>query len=86
MDNIISKKETKENTFFQGEYRNYNQDRKRKLEKELLFFLKENGLTISQAKDLFNNVINSLEYYGTLLTIAEYEKMTGRDVNFGLDK
>ena len=42
MDNIISKKETKETTFFQGEYRNCNQDRKRELETELLFFIKEN--------------------------------------------
>lgn len=77
-------KETKATKLFSGEYRNFTNERKDEIERELLFFIKENGLTISQAKELFINTINSLEHYGTLLTIADYEKLTGRDVNSGL--
>lgn len=78
---INSSENIKKETLFQGEYRNFNYDRKDELQKELLFLIKENGLTISQAKEIFTNTINLLEYYGILLTIADYEKLTGRDVN-----
>lgn len=70
-------------TLFQGTIANYNSNKQKELREKLLFFIKENGLTISQAKDLFTNVINSLEYYGTLLTIADYEKITSRNTKTG---
>ena len=73
----------KETNLFQNlfqEYRNYTNDRKDELQSELLFFIKENGLTIRQAKELFTDTINSLEYFGTILTVADYKRITGRDV------
>lgn len=74
----------KENALFHGEYKNCLYDTKDKLQTDLLFFIKENGLTISQAKELFINTINLLDDYGTILSIVDYERLTGRDVNDGL--
>lgn len=71
---------SKENTFFQGELRNFNGEEESKILDELLFFIKEKGLTVSQAENLLINATKMLGQYSTLLTIEDYEKITGKNV------
>lgn len=73
-------KNLKEKTLFQGNL-NYNSDKQHELLEQLIFFIKENGLTISQAKSLLKNAIESLDYYGTVITVEDYEKLTGKEFN-----
>ena len=68
----------KATTLYQGELKNYDSDEKRKMCEDILQYIKEKGLTISQARELLTNVINSLSIHATL--ISDYEKITGRDV------
>ena len=70
----------KATTLYQGELKNYDSDEKRKMCEDILQYIKEKGLTISQARELLTNVINSLSIHATLISIADYEKITGRDV------
>lgn len=70
----------KTTTLYQGELKNYDSDEKRKMCEDILQYIKEKGLTVSQARELLTNVINSLSVHATLISIADYEKITGRDV------
>lgn len=70
----------KEKTLYQGERKNYNSDEQDKMRKDILQYIKEKGLTVSQATDLLTCVINMMSNYATLISIADYEKLTGRDV------
>lgn len=72
---------SKQKTLFQGTLENFNSDKQRVLLDQLLFFIKENGLTISQAKSLFKDAIESLDCYGIVITIDDYEKLTGKEFN-----
>lgn len=70
----------KEKNLYQGEVKNYNSDEQDKMRKDILQYIKEKGLTVSQASDLLTCVINMMSDYATLISIADYEKLTGRDV------
>lgn len=70
----------KEKTLYQGELKNFNSDEQNKMRKDILQYIKEKGLTVSQATDLLTCVINMMSDYATLISIADYEKLTGRDV------
>lgn len=67
-------------TLYQGELKNYNSDEQDKMRKDILQYIKEKGLTVSQATDLLTCVIIMMSDYATLISIADYEKLTGRDV------
>ena len=67
-------------TLYQGELKNYKSDEQDKMRKDILQYIKEKGLTVSQATDLLTCVINMMSDYATLISIADYEKLTGRDV------
>lgn len=75
----------KEKTLYQGELKNYNSDEQDKMRKDILQYIKEKGLTVSQATDLLTCVINMMSDYATLISIADYEKLTGRDVFANID-
>lgn len=66
-------------SIYQGEVDYYESDRAYEIQNELLFYIKEKGLTISQATEILKDLINILPNYGTLITDIEYEKLTGRD-------
>ena len=51
-----------------------------KCEKTFYSTSKKKGLTVSQATDLLTCVINMMSDYATLISIPDYEKITGRDV------
>lgn len=70
----------KKNTLYQGELKNFNSDEQDKMRKDILQYIKEKGLTVSQATNLLTCVINMLSDYATLISIADYENLTGRDV------
>lgn len=70
----------KEKALYQGELKNYNSDEQDKMREDVLQYIKEKGLTVSQATDLLTCVINMMSDYATLISIADYEKLTGRDV------
>ena len=70
----------KATTLYQGELKNYNGDEQDKMRKDVLQYIKEKGLTVNQATDLLTCVINMMSDYATLISIADYEKLTGRDV------
>lgn len=70
----------KDKYLYQGELKNYNGDEQDKMRKDILQYIKEKGLTVSQATDLLTCVINMMSDYATLISIADYEKLTGRDV------
>lgn len=65
---------------YQGELKNYNGDEQDKMLKDILNYIKEKGLTVSQANELLTTIIDMLPDYATLISIADYEKLTGRDV------
>ena len=67
-------------TLYQGELKNYNSDEQDKMRKDILQYIKEKGLTVSQANELLTTIIKMLPDYATLISIADYEKLTGRDV------
>ncbi len=70
----------KEKALYQGELKNFDSDEQDKMRKDILQYIKEKGLTVSQATDLLTCVINMMPDYGALISIADYEKLTGRDV------
>lgn len=70
----------KATTLYQGELKNYNSDEQDKMRKDILQYIKEKGLTVSQANELLTTIIKMLPDYATLISIADYEKLTGRDV------
>ena len=70
----------KEKTLYQGELKNFNGDEQDKMRKDILQYIKEKGLTVSQANELLTTIIKMLPDYATLISIADYEKLTGRDV------
>lgn len=70
----------KQKALYQGELKNYNSDEQDKMREDVLQYIKEKGLTVSQATDLLTCVINMMSDYATLISIADYEKLTGRDV------
>ena len=72
--------EIKITALYQGEFKNYNKDEKNKMCKDILQYIKEKGLTVSQANELLTNIIKMLPDYATLISITDYEKLTGRDV------
>ena len=65
---------------YQGELKNFNGDEQDKMRKDILQYIKEKGLTVSQANELLTTIIKMLPNYATLISIADYEKLTGRDV------
>ena len=65
---------------YQGELKNYNGDEQDKMRKDILNYIKEKGLPVSQANELLTTIIDMLPDYATLISIADYEKLTGRDV------
>lgn len=70
----------KQNALYQGELKNYNVDEKSKMHEDILNYIKEKGLTVSQATTLLTDVIGMMSNYATLISIADYEKITGKDV------
>lgn len=70
----------KEKTLYQGEFKNFNCDEQDKMRKDILQYIKEKGLTVSQAAELLTTIIKMLPDYATLISITDYEKLTGRDV------
>lgn len=72
--------ENKATALYQGELKNFNGDEQDKMRKDILQYIKEKGLTVSQANELLTTIIKMLPDYATLIFIADYEKLTGRDV------
>lgn len=72
----------KRDALYQGILENYNTDRQQKMYKDILYYIKDNGLTIDQATELLNDVLKSLTYYGTIISVADWEKMTGKTFNY----
>lgn len=67
----------KETTLYMGDLKSFDCDTQRKLRQELLFFIKEKGLTVSQAQELLVSVAKELPDYSVILSVADYEKLTG---------
>lgn len=72
--------ENKTTALYQGELKKYNNDKQDEMQKDILQYIKEKGLTVSQANELLTTIIKMLPDYATLISIADYEKLTGRDV------
>lgn len=70
----------KDKIFFEGTYKNFSPEECDKIQNELLFFIKEKGLTISQATVILSNIIKLLPMYSIPITVADYEKLTGKDI------
>ena len=77
--------ENKTAALYQGELKNYNSDEKYKMHIDILQYIKEKGLTISQANELLTDVIKALPSYAILISVADYEKIVGRDAFSNLD-
>lgn len=72
--------ENKTTALYQGELKKFNNDNQDEMQKDILQYIKEKGLTVSQANELLTTIIKMLPDYATLISIADYEKLTGRDV------
>lgn len=72
--------ENKTTALYQGELKKINNDKQDEMQKDILQYIKEKGLTVSQANELLTTIIKMLPDYATLISIADYEKLTGRDV------
>ena len=72
--------ENKTTALYQGELKKFNNDKQDEMQKDILQYIKEKGLTVSQANELLTTIIKMLPDYATLISIEDYEKLTGRDV------
>lgn len=72
--------ENKTTALYQGELKKFNNGKQDEMQKDILQYIKEKGLTVSQANELLTTIIKMLPDYATLISIADYEKLTGRDV------
>ena len=72
--------ENKTTALYEGELKKFNNDKQDEMQKDILQYIKEKGLTVSQANELLTTIIKMLPDYATLISIADYEKLTGRDV------
>ena len=72
--------ENKTTALYQGELKNFNNDKQDEMQKYILQYIKEKGLTVSQANELLTTIIKMLPDYAILISIADYEKLTGRDI------
>ena len=72
--------ENKTTALYQGELKKFNNDKQDEMQTDILQYIKEKGLTVSQANELLTTIIKMLPDYATLISIADYEKLTGRDV------
>lgn len=72
--------ENKTTALYRGELKNFNNDKQDEMQKDILQYIKEKGLTVSQANELLITIIKMLPDYATLISIADYEKLTGRAV------
>ena len=72
--------ENKTTALYRGELKKFNNDKQDEMQKDILQYIKEKGLTVSQANELLTTIIKMLPDYATLISIADYEKLTGRDV------
>lgn len=70
----------KEKALYQGELKNYNGDEQDKMHKDILRYIKEKGLTISQANELLINIIKMLPNYLTLTSIDNHERLIKRKI------
>lgn len=70
----------KSNALYQGEPKNYTNDEKCKMRDDILHYIMGKGLTISQASTLLKDIIDIMTNYAVLISIADYEKITGRDI------
>lgn len=70
----------KSNALYQGEPKNYTSDEKCKIRDDILHYIMEKGLTINQAYTLLKDIIDIMTNYAVLISIADYEKITGRDI------
>lgn len=75
----------KEKALYQGELKNYNGDEQDKMHKDILRYIKEKGLTISQANELLINVIKMLPDYLTLTTINNHKRLIKREIFTNID-
>ena len=75
----------KEKTLYQGELKNYNSDEQDKMRKDILRYIKEKGLTISQANELLTNIIKMLPDYLTLTSIDNHERLIKREIFTNID-
>ncbi len=81
MDNLKNFKKKKIQTLCQGDINTYDSDYTRNVQLEILMLLKERSLTVSQAKEVLQWTINSLDDHGILITNDEYKKLFGRNPN-----
>lgn len=70
----------KEKALYQGELKNYNGDEQDKMYKDILRYIKDKGLTISQANELLTNIIKMLPNYLTLISIDNHERLIKREI------
>lgn len=82
----MADREDKRDALYQGILENYNADTQRKMYKDILYYIKDNGLTIDQATELLNDILKSLTHYGTIISVADWEKMTGKTFNYSWTK
>ena len=75
----------KEKALYQGELKNYNGDEQDKMHKDILRYIKEKGLTISQANELLINVIKMLPDYLTLIPINNHKRLIKREILTNID-
>ncbi len=75
----------KEKALYQGELKNYNGDEQDKMHKDILRYIKEKGLTISQANELLINIIKMLPDYLTLTPINNHERLIKREIFINID-
>ena len=69
----------KKDIIFQGTATTYSYNYQKQVFDDILYYIKEKGLTISQAIEVLTDLIKALPDYGMLITAADYEKITGKD-------
>lgn len=63
----------------------YDSDMQDKMHKDILRYIKEKGLTISQANELLTNIIKMLPDYLTLTSIDNHERLIKREIFTNID-
>jgi hypothetical protein len=65
----------KETTIYEGDLNDLGYGTLIKLRQEILSFIKEKGLTVSQAKELLESTLKKLSDCSVVISVADYEKL-----------
>lgn len=71
--------EDSEINLFYGFIRNNRRLNMRAITDKIISIIREEGLTVRQARNILNDLLDDMDEYSIILTAKDYEKLTGEE-------